>query len=779
MVASIERAPDPVAALASLGDKVDDEVISRLAELSYVAWRDGDHAASRFWADLAVRASLLGGTSSGRADALTQQVTVTLDEVKRTGTAPDERLRVAEAAAREAMAIYAAGGQTDDRIGAQLLVARVREALGDGFGAFEAQLNAVLLSAQTADPARRAGAFRMLCPLYWDLPQERERAGAELLAGHVGALRPLAPDQATLAELLEAAGHAYSQQGEPARDRAFAAWTRAAATYHDLGAAFDEYLTRARMFQYAAELGEEELARELGEACVVAAPPDAPPDRLADDYHLLGATYSLLERTDDAVTAYREAIRLHLSSPDGEAAASTLYLELGIAEAGAGRYQAARRDLESVTSGTAGAYWLLETTLADICHRHLGDLGAAIGYAEHALQLAIDSLGNMLCRAHSLYQEAAIRASAGDMEAAYRRLSQLMPILDEHQLTEPIVIDVSPLCACPVQLPSRAECASLAARAAAATGRPDEARAYRQLQADCAADAPGRVLAAEDAEYLNPDRIAVVGAAEKLRQARSLLPAHPKKALAALAQARAVPAATAEPYLTAHLDYLEGRCHLGVRDFPAATGAFERALAALPEGTSVAVRIDCHSAIAFIAAAGGRHEEAYGHLRTCTDLVEGYRASLPRAEDRMAYLRDQIPIYELLVTCCIALDRRAEAFGAVQQVKSRSLADLLAQTVHRPIDYNLERRAALVRADREDWVAEYLWNRPEHDFGSPEDYQNSREYRMLTGAIERQDQAKGIAEERHARGVLEELHDQATHVDFAAVKELLSQEPDL
>ena len=88
---------------------------------------------------------------------------MTLDEVKRTGTAPDERLRVAEAAAREAMAIYAAGGQTDDRIGAQLLVARVREALGDGFGAFEAQLNAVLLSAQTADPARRAGAFRMLC----------------------------------------------------------------------------------------------------------------------------------------------------------------------------------------------------------------------------------------------------------------------------------------------------------------------------------------------------------------------------------------------------------------------------------------------------------------------------------------------------------------------------------------------------------------------------------------------------------------------------------------
>ena len=64
----IERAPDPVAALASLGDKVDDEVISRLAELSYVAWRDGDHAASRFWADLAVRASLLGGTSSGRAE---------------------------------------------------------------------------------------------------------------------------------------------------------------------------------------------------------------------------------------------------------------------------------------------------------------------------------------------------------------------------------------------------------------------------------------------------------------------------------------------------------------------------------------------------------------------------------------------------------------------------------------------------------------------------------------------------------------------------------------
>ena len=234
-----------------------------------------------------------------------------------------------------------------------------------------------------------------------------------------------------------------------------------------------------------------------------------------------------------------------------------------------------------------------------------------------------------------------------------------------------------------------------------------------------------------------------------------------------------MPAATVEPGLAAHLDYTEGRCLLGLRDLPAAAAAFGRALAALPDGTSAPVRIDCHSGIAIIAMADERHAEAYEHLKTCVDLIERYRSSLPRIEDRMAFLRDQIPVYERLVTCCIALGLQAEAFSAVQQVKSRSLADLLAQPVHRPIDYDLEGRATLLRTGREDWLAEYLWNTPDHDFDSPEDYKSSRQYRMLTGAIERRKQEEELAEERHARGLLAELHDQATHIDFAAVKELL------
>ena len=119
-IATIQRAPDPAAALARLQDKINDQVIGRLATLSYAAWRDGNHAASRAWADLAVQASLLGGTSAGRADALTQQVTVTLDEAERDGTVPEERLQAAESAAREAMAIYSDAGQADERIGAQL-----------------------------------------------------------------------------------------------------------------------------------------------------------------------------------------------------------------------------------------------------------------------------------------------------------------------------------------------------------------------------------------------------------------------------------------------------------------------------------------------------------------------------------------------------------------------------------------------------------------------------------------------------------------------------------
>ena len=77
-----------------------------------------------------------------------------------------------------------------------------------------------------------------------------------------------------------------------------------------------------------------------------------------------------------------------------------------------------------------------------------------------------------------------------------------------------------------------------------------------------------------------------------------------------------MPPATAEPSLRAHLDYTEGRCHLGLRDLPAAAAAFERALAALPDGTACQTRIDSHGAIAVIAIADGGHAEAYEHLRT-------------------------------------------------------------------------------------------------------------------------------------------------------------------
>lgn len=773
VVAAIERAPDPAAALARLQARVNDEVIGRLTILSYAAWRDGDHAASRAWADLAVQASLLGGTSAGRAEALRQLVNVTINEGKLEGTVPEARLQAAESAAREAIAIYADAGQTDEHVGAQLSVARLREAGGDTFGAFEAQLSGSLLAAQSADPGVRAGVFGRLCPLYWDLPEERQRAGAELLAPEIGTLLALVADQGTLAELLFTAGHAYHQLGDPARDAAFEAWTRAAAIYQDLGAALDEYLVRSRMFEYAAELGEPELACELGEACIAAAPPDVPASGLADDYQLLAVTYSLLDRVGDAVTAYRQAIRLHLSDPKGKGAASTLYLELGLLEADTGRYQDARRDLESVTSGGTSGFWLVNITLADICYQHLGDLGGAIAHAERALQLSIDGLRNLLCRAFSLHQEATIRARAGDMETAYRRLSQLMPILDQHQPTEPIVIHVSPLCARPVTLPSRAECAQLAARAAEATGRHDEASAYRQLAEELAGHAPGDILPAEITAELDPEHVAALDAFRELRRASTLLPAQPRDALAALARARTLPAATAEPRLTALLDYVEGRCHLGLRDFPAATAAFGRALAALPDGTAAQVRIGCHGGIADIAMADGRHAEAHEHLKTSVDLIESYRSSLPRVEDRMAFLREQIPVYERLVICCIALNLRAEAFSVVQQVKSRSLADLLAQPVHRPIDYDLEGRATLLRAGHEHWVAEYLWNTLEYDFLGSEGYESSPEYRMLTGIIERREQERELAEERHARGLLEELHDQAAHVDFAAAKELL------
>ena len=773
VIAEIQRATDRVAALSRLRSKIDDPVISGLANLSYAAWRDGDRAGSRSWADLAVEASLLGGTSAGRAEALTQRVVVTLDDVQAEDAPSDQRLQAAESAAIEALAIYTEAGQADDRVGAQLFIARLREARGDGFGAFEAQLRAAVLASASTDPATRAGVFRGLCPLYWELPEDQSRAGAELLIRDLSTLVDLAVDPRTLADLLDAAGHAYREL-QDTTGQGFAAWTRAAAGYRDLGAAADEFLVRSRMFEYAVQLGDETMARELGEACVAAAPPDTSPEQLADSYHLLGATYFVVGQADDAVSAYRKAISLHLSYPEGSGAASTLFLELGLSEADAGRFEDARRDLESVTSGGDWGYWLMDTTLADICYQHLDDLGSALRYAESALELAISSLGDMLCRAHSLYQEATLRAKAGDMETAYRRFTQLMPILDEHRSAEPILVHISPLYARPVPLPSRAECAQLGSLAARAVGRLDEARAYEQAIADFAADAPADLFPADFAAGLQElGNTAVLDAVRELRHARSLRHGQPRQALAAIATARALLGQEPEPYLAAHLAYTEGACYLRLRDLPAAIAAFEQAIAAMPAGSGVSVRIDCYQGLAFIAAAQKRYADGYRYLTSCTGLIEGYRSSLARVEDRMAFLRDQIPVYELLVACCVALNLPAEAFGAVQQVKSRALTDLLAQPVHQPIDYALEGRATRLQAGREDWVAEYLADRPRYSFDDPEDYQASRDYQMRTDIIERSKQGKELAEERQARGLLEELHKQTTHVSFAEARELL------
>ena len=773
VIVAIQRAPDRAAALTRLQDKIDDQVIGTLADLSYAAWRDENHAESRKWADLAVQASLLGGTSSGRADALTQHVTVTLDEVQLDGSVSAERLQAAETAAREAMTIYAHSGQADERIAAQLSIARLREATGDILGAFDAQLSSARLASESADPGTRTDTFRMLCPLYWGLPKERQRAGAELLVRDISTLVALAADRGTLADLLYAAGDAYRRLGDSSRDAAFETWTQAAAIYRDLGDPSDEFLVRSRMLRYAVQLGENALARELGEACVAAAPPDVPPEQLADNYHILGSIYCALGQSSDAVTAYRQAITLHLSYAEGSGAASTLYLELGLLEADDGRYDDARRDLESVTSGGSWDYWLMETTLADISYRHLGDLGGAIGHAESALQLAISMLGDMLCRACSLRQEAVLRAKAGDMETAYQRLSQLMPILERYQLAEPILIRVSPHCARPVALPGRAECAWLACQVSQATGRHDEAKAYRQMHTALAGSDPVDLLPAEVAADLEPDDTAALQAVRELKHAMSLMPAQPKEAMAALARAHATSAGQEESHLAAQLAYAEGSCYLLLRDYPTATAAFKRALAVIPDGANANVRMDCHQKLAFIAAASRRYTEAYGHLRKCTDLIDKYRSSLPRVEDRMAFLRDQIPVHELLVISCIALNLRAEAFNAIQRVKSRSLADLLAQSVHQPIDYDLEDRATLLRAGREDWVAEYLADTPNHDFRDPEEYRNSRQYQMLADSIERRDREKSLASERHARGLLEELHEHASQMDYAAAKELL------
>jgi CHAT domain-containing protein len=96
-----------------------------------------------------------------------------------------------------------------------------------------------------------------------------------------------------------------------------------------------------------------------------------------------------------------------------------------------------------------------------------------------------------------------------------------------------------------------------------------------------------------------------------------------------------------------------------------------------------------------VALARGRPDEARAHFEAAVAIVERMRRELPEANLRAAFLSDRNMAYEALVTTLLAdeapgRESGRQALAVAERARSRSLADLLAESLQRLTDARLE-----------------------------------------------------------------------------------------
>ena len=87
-----------------------------------------------------------------------------------------------------------------------------------------------------------------------------------------------------------------------------------------------------------------------------------------------------------------------------------------------------------------------------------------------------------------------------------------------------------------------------------------------------------------------------------------------------------------------------------------------------------------------IHSASGNKKDAYECFRTSRDALEMLRSNLRGQELKMAFLKNRLEVYELLVDSCLrgqySTDSLEEAFGYIEEAKSRTLMDQMLQPVY-------------------------------------------------------------------------------------------------
>jgi CHAT domain-containing protein/tetratricopeptide (TPR) repeat protein len=89
-------------------------------------------------------------------------------------------------------------------------------------------------------------------------------------------------------------------------------------------------------------------------------------------------------------------------------------------------------------------------------------------------------------------------------------------------------------------------------------------------------------------------------------------------------------------------------------------------------------------------SASGNRKDAYECFRSSRDALETLRSNLRGQELKMAFLKNRLEVYELLVDSCLrdqyTRSSLEEAFGYIEESKSRTLMDQMLQPVYSGID---------------------------------------------------------------------------------------------
>jgi CHAT domain-containing protein len=129
-------------------------------------------------------------------------------------------------------------------------------------------------------------------------------------------------------------------------------------------------------------------------------------------------------------------------------------------------------------------------------------------------------------------------------------------------------------------------------------------------------------------------------------------------------------------------ELLLGRIALREGDTKQSIQRAQTALEELRELETPNLKLQAHLLMGDVRAAADDRNQAYASYQAARQAFETLRSSLRRDELKIAFVKNRLEVYEKLVELCLKKRNQAalaEAFGYIEQAKSRSLMELFAQ----------------------------------------------------------------------------------------------------